>query len=507
MKRLVIITIGILMLGSTSIISAQKKQNTVPKWGIFTIELKGPSSGNPFTDIELSAVFRKDLKEVKVNGFYDGDGRYLIHFSPGEEGIWIYQTKSNSAILSGKTGKIKCIKPEERNHGPVKVVNTYYLEYEDGTPYFSVGTTCYAWIHQPEDLQQLTLKTLASSPFNKLRMCIFPKSYAYNANEPDRFPFIREKDSTFNFSRFDPVFWRHLEKQIVELGKLGIQADLILFHGYDRWGFSEMDDSSDDRYIRYAISRLAAYNNVWWSLANEFDFMLTPPRQNHRGNKQLDDWDRFFLILQQEDPYQRMRSIHNGHLWYDHTKTWVTHASIQSSDLAKGIEFRNKYKKPIIFDECRYEGNITQGWGRLSGKEMVQRFWIGVTSGCYVGHGETFMHPQDIIWWSKGGELHGESPQRIAYLRRIMEEVPFKELVPVQLSNNIFILEKPEQIYLVYVNEPGQVEIKLEGQKSYNVDVIDTWNMTTKSLAPAKPGIFNYNTSEGGILIRFTVIR
>ena len=44
--------------------------------------------------------------------------------------------------------------------------------------------------------------------------------------------------------------------------------------------------------------------------------------------------------------------------------------------------------------------------------------------GCYVGHGETYMHPEDILWWAKGGVLHGESPARIAFLREILEAAP-----------------------------------------------------------------------------------
>ncbi len=32
---------------------------------------------------------------------------------------------------------------------------------------------------------------------------------------------------------------------------LGIEADLILFHAYDRWGFSDMGRAADDRYVRY----------------------------------------------------------------------------------------------------------------------------------------------------------------------------------------------------------------------------------------------------------------
>ena len=52
---------------------------------------------------------------------------------------------------------------------------------------------------------------------------------------------------------------------------MGIQADVILFHPYDSWGFCEMGKEMNEIYVRYMIARLSAYRNVWWSLANEWD--------------------------------------------------------------------------------------------------------------------------------------------------------------------------------------------------------------------------------------------
>jgi len=63
------------------------------------------------------------------------------------------------------------------------------LAYDDGTPYYPFGTTCYAWVHQTPELQERTLATLAQAHFNKLRMTVFPKSYIYNRNEPLLYPF------------------------------------------------------------------------------------------------------------------------------------------------------------------------------------------------------------------------------------------------------------------------------------------------------------------------------
>src|SRR5690606_20559099 len=104
-------------------------------------------------------------------------------------GEWSFTTISNMPELNGLTGTFHCIAPSEHNHGPVKVEQVYHFAYADGKAFAPVGTTCYAWIHQTEQLQEQTLKSLQASPFNKIRMCLFPKSYDYNTAEPSRFPF------------------------------------------------------------------------------------------------------------------------------------------------------------------------------------------------------------------------------------------------------------------------------------------------------------------------------
>lgn len=481
------------------------KNQSIEKWGIYTIELKGPETGNPFMDVTLSAVFTNKKQSVQVTGFYNGKGNYILRFSPDKQGTWTYQTTSNVSELSGKTGHFVCIKPSKNNHGPVRVTNQYHFMYSDDTPHFSVGTTCYQWISQPQALQEQTMQTLSEAPFNKLRMCLFPKWYIYNRTEPAAFAYEHKTDSTFDFTKFNPDFWINLEKRVVQLGNMGIQADIVLFHPYDRWGFATMDDASDDRYIRYAISRLAAYQNIWWSIANEFDFMTVPPRENHAGNKNPEDWDRFFNIIHSEDPFHHLLSIHNGSVWYDHTKPWVSHASIQNSKLDKGIDLRNKYQKPVVYDECRYEGNIERGWGQLSGKTMTQRFWIGALNGCYVGHGECIKDPNDILWWGKGGKLHGESPVRIAFFRKFMEALPFNEMNPTHLDSTTFMLSKSGQVYLVYAVKAGPIRFKLEGNQEYVLESIDTWNMTTKKICMVKPGPFMFAAPNDDFVLKLSV--
>jgi hypothetical protein len=85
-----------------------------------------------------------------------------------------------------------------------------------------------------------------------------------------------------------------------------------------------------------------------------------------------------------------------------------------------------------VLDEIAYEGNIQHPWGNISGKEETRRFWEAACRGGYAGHGETYMHPEEILWWSHGGELHGESQERLKFLLRILKETPGHGLAPMQ---------------------------------------------------------------------------
>ena len=369
----------------------------------------------------------------------------------------------------------------------MRVANTFHFAYEDGTPYLPIGTTSYAWTHQGDALEKQTLDTLAAGPFNKMRMCVFPKSYLFNENEPEHYPFEGSLAAGFDYDRPNPAFYRHLEQRIGQLEELGIEADLILFHAYDRWGFSTMSPGQDDRYLKYVVARLASHRNIWWSLANEYDLLF---------RKITADWERFAGIIQANDPNGHLLSIHNCQDFYDYSRPWVTHSSIQRQDVHKTAEFtgewRDRWQKPVVIDECAYEGNIDQGWGNITGEEMTRRFWEGAIRGGYTGHGETYMHSQDILWWAKGGELHGSSPDRIAFLRRIVEETPggFLEPLPSAWDVPTAGIRHEYEISYFGFNQPTYRRFVLPAGRTYAVDIIDTWNMTVETSPETVRGRF-----------------
>jgi hypothetical protein len=138
-----------------------------------------------------------------------------------------------------------------------------------------------------------------------------------------------------------------------------------------------------------------------------------------------------------------------------------------------------------VFDEVKYEGNLPQRWGQLSPQDMVLRFWEGTIAGTYVGHGETYRDPHDIIWWAKGGTLHGQSPARLAFLRKILDTSPPEGLDPIDKWQDYPFAGKPGEYYLGYFGKQAPTSWPFllykkgvaDGMK-FKVDVIDTWNMT-----------------------------
>ncbi len=471
---------------------------TVEKWGLFEVAVMGPKEGNPFVEKSFRGIFRGKNETLEAEGFYDGEGLYKVRFMPSFEGDYQYETMGNFPEAN-TSGRFAVTPPARGNHGPVRVANTYHFAYEDGTPYYSVGTTCYVWSHQPEAVRQKTLEELSKGYFNKMRFCVFPKHYIHNFKDPETFPyegtpvdnsnlteetFSYETDfsgNNWDFTRFCPEHFRRIEKAILELQNLGIEADLIVMHPYDRWGFSKMSKEEDDLYWHYVIARFSAYRNIWWSLANEYDLMKA---------KTLEDWERYASLLCAHDPYRHLRSIHNCIAFYDHTRPWITHCSLQRQDLYRHVEYtgdyRIKYGKPVVWDEIAYEGNLDMGWGNISPQELTRRFWEASLRGGYAGHGETYLDPEnDILWWSHGGTLHGESPVRIKFLHSILAETPAHGLRPAPgiFDETVAVPDSPTfeggyELHYYGFGRPSFRDFQKPEGEIWQAEVIDTWEMT-----------------------------
>ena len=488
------------------------------QYEMFELVFPGKALTDRWAQIDLTAEFACGDTVKTVKGFYDDDGRYIVRFLPEIAGEWHWRV--TGAVNTEGT---EICEAANGAHGLVKAVDTHF-EYEDGTLFIPFGTTVYALAHQEDTLVEQTLESLKNAPFNKVRMCVFPKHYDYNHNEPPCYAFEKKTDGGWDVERPCIAFWHRFESFLQRIAAMDIQIDLILFHPYDRWGFSRLPQRDNLIYLDYLLRRLAAFPNIWWSLANEYDLNMDA--------KSLTDWEEIEEFVAANDPFHHLLSNHNCMCFWDATRKNITHASLQTKGLSEIPRWIREYKKPVVIDECCYEGNLPHFWGSISGQEMVRRFWRCYASGAYCTHGETFLSDDEILWWARGGKLKGESPERIAFLRQIMESLPgpltpredniwsvvLKEgeeldqalsSVPAEMQGFCRLFSASihrmsaqdrtahlggehaweahcgEEAYLTYFDLQcyGEQTVKLSEDKLYKAELIDVWNMTREVIA------------------------
>ena len=140
-------------------------------------------------------------------------------------------------------------------------------------------------------------------------------------------------------------------------------------------------------------------------------------------------------------------------------------------------------------------------------------------AGGYGSHGDTYVNPGHLLWWSVGGELVGEAPARLGFLRKIMMEAPYMEMEPapdVIRNGNPLVsaLAKRGSYYMFHLGQtkevadwnigffgpgtpskpvpgkpvgpdtwaPARIPEFHIGEGTFRVDMIDTWNMKVYTL-------------------------
>ena len=206
------------------------------------------------------------------------------------------------------------------------------------------------------------------------------------------------------------------------------------------------------------------------------------------------------------------------------------------------------------------EGNITSGWGALSGEEETDRFfwvsrhdniiagiwvaffsrwrrcrrWQGASLGVHVGHSETVLR-HDVandddqpLWWAKGGTLVGTSPPRIKWFRELWEgnssRPEFGSLSPTQSelgnaqdSTVVNILSDAKDFLSLHFLRPGRWEVPLPTVGSgtqgagpragWEVRKVDYWAMTVEVIGTAEAGAAAVSIDVPEIPGNFEVVR
>ena len=93
-------------------VDSTAQQADVPRWGLFETSFTSERPAeNPLQDVELRVTFEAPSKRSQtVRGFWDGETRWRVRFSPDEPGDWRFTTSATPAGdrgLHGQTGRFR----------------------------------------------------------------------------------------------------------------------------------------------------------------------------------------------------------------------------------------------------------------------------------------------------------------------------------------------------------------------------------------------------------------
>lgn len=413
------------------------------------------SPANPFTDVALEVEFRHASGlSLSCDGFFDGDGAgmqagavYRARFAPPLEGAWQFTTTSNLDSLNARRGEIAC--GPAVGPGPAMPSRRAPRHFEfagSGAPYYPLGATAYHLFSPANDDDAIiaALDAWQTRGYNRLRVLL--SGYPRDDERPDIPPSERRhvdmwrrpnygapagsvlplpawlgRPHAYDFARFDLSYWHKVERAVRAMRERGIVACCIFtIEKQDLPSEYGAGSDAERRFYRYAVSRLAAYDNVWWDLGNEHNEYRDAAWTVAMGE-----------FVKRIDPYDRPLSAHAYADWKYGDAAWADFIITQQHGSPTQVNaWALKYRelnKPYINEENGYEGLLDE-WGQGQRADLArQNHWAIAMAGGYATYGSW---DEDASFYS-GAFRVGPAGDQLGHLRTFFESLPFLDLEPV----------------------------------------------------------------------------
>ncbi|UCF43997.1 MAG: DUF4038 domain-containing protein [Planctomycetota bacterium] len=407
-RRAVALSLALAAYGLGNVVSGESE---VGQWQVFEVEMTAQNQyENPYVDglpdggeSLVKVTFTGISGEAQgmryaVKGFWDGENTWRVRFASTAPGVWSYITTSKDPGLDGIKGVFTCTQwnDAEKQANPVRrgfirVCKTgkrpgRYFEYSDETPFLWIGDTWWNW----------TKREISFSSFKKLVDDRVQKGFTVGQM------FIAGKGWTKSsclldetYSAVDLAHMRRVERMIAYANAKGIT---VWVHGW--WGGKDISEAIGPdkmrRWWRYLIHRLGAYN-VIWVLAGEYNM-------HNYGGLGLEFWKELGQLIDSEDPYERIISVHptppawdggadapqwsTGEVihkedWLDYNQSQVGHGRWRNEliPLVVAGDYARVPSKPVVVTEPWYEFIN----GSATAEEIRFGAWAAILSGA-AGH-------------------------------------------------------------------------------------------------------------------------
>jgi hypothetical protein len=309
--------------------------------------------------------------------------------------------------MNGRSGRFEVVEwsDQEKESNPVRrgfvrvnrmgPLSGHYFEYSDGTPFLWIGDTWWNWTKK--DIHFETFKELVDNRSGKgfnIGQLFVPGNGGDKSTSLDR-----------SFSILDTSNMNRIEAMIRYANSMGIT---VWIHGW--WSRQNMNirigGDNIKRWWRYIIHRFGAYN-VIWVMAGEYNMY-------NYGGFPVEFWKDLGKMIDEEDPWQRIISVHNTPPFWDggadapqwstgsvlHNEKWLDYNQCQAGHGRYANEMipfiiSEDYKripaKPVVVTEPWYEFIE----GNPAGMDIRFAAWSSILSGA-AGHTYGGGH----VWWA-----------------------------------------------------------------------------------------------------------
>lgn len=444
----------------------------VGRWSVFERAVRNEGKyANPYEDVTLDVTYTGPTgREVTFRGFYDGGDTWRMRFMPDRAGTWRYEARFSDGS-PGVAGEFECAPSDIPGRISAYEGNPIWFGFKGG------GAVVVRSLHVGDRFFAGDGNPVRGAPWSGARRTAFldwAQAQGYNMlsiashylnrdtagrgkewNTPDLWDNRRQQPN--------PAEYRRMERVLDDLAARRMMVyPFAGFFGRD--SDFPRDEAKQDLYIRYTLARLGAYWNVL--------LLVGGPEPRLKGKPYLseDEINRLGRRIEELDVFGHLLSVHNptGDDQFM-AADWPDYGVLQGpktldrGKLSRGLLKNHHKARPLYAQETLWPGN--KHHPDYTPDDIRKNAYVLMMSAAAINFGD--MNGDSSSGFSGSMDLSERVQERHDIIKAVwdfFETMPFYRMKPRQdLVDAGYCLAEPGCQYLVYLEEPGTVNIRIEG--------------------------------------------
>jgi|WetSurMetagenome_2_1015567.scaffolds.fasta_scaffold00001_446 hypothetical protein len=412
---------------------------------------------NPVQDLKIFEIRFTSPSGLSrtINGFWDGRTTWKARFMPDEAGRWSFETKCSdqgNKGLNGQKGSFTCLKAAETkeiyNHGPIINPNgTYYLSYQDGTPFFWLACTAWNGALRSTDPEWDTyLQQRVSNNYSVIQF-VTTQWRGCDKSSEGLVAFTGSGNISIN-----PAFFSLIDKKVDKINEYGLVAAPVVLWTLQNGPGRELSPGyylPDDQAILLAKYIVARYggNHVVWILGGDGIYTGSYEQRWKTIGRSVFDGTHQGLVAQHPCGVSWIGEVYRDEAWLniigyqsshsngERTVNWITKGPVSQM-------WNHLPPRPLINLEPNYE----EIGFKITDRDVRNACYWSLFAAPVAG----ITYGANGIWpWLRKGERilnHGDAPGtspwdvsinfpgsiQMGYLAQFFKRLEWWKLIPAQ---------------------------------------------------------------------------